>query len=120
MDAIDSKMTYAKAWVHKIAVIFVVVGGLVWLIYGASSGRINVVERILGRGGFARGIYLAVGISTLYIMFDRDTYLPFLGQTVLPSGALPEKTPERWNQKVTVTVAPNSKVVFCAAESAEC
>jgi hypothetical protein len=96
--------------------ILVVVGGIAWFIYGATSGRINLVERIFGRGRLGRVIFYAVGIATLLIMFDRDTYLPFLGETVLPSGALPEKTPERWTEKVTVDVEPNSKVVFWAAE----
>ena len=113
----DFQKVYLQAWFHKIAMVLVIVGALVWLIYGATAGRVNVVERLFGKGGaIARAVFILVGLAALYVMFDRDLYLPFLGETVIPNGALPEKTPERWTEKATVTVPANTKVVFWAAE----
>jgi uncharacterized membrane protein YuzA (DUF378 family) len=115
----DFQTVYLQAWIHKIAVILVIVGAVVWFIYGLTAGRVNVVERVFGsasRSGLARTIFILVGLAAAYVMFDRDLYLPFLGETVIPNGALPEKTPERWSEKAVVDVPANTKVIFWAAE----
>ncbi len=112
----DADKVYVQAWVHKVAMVLVITGALVWLLYGLF--RVNVVESLLGKGWLARSVYILVGLGAAYVMWDRDTYLPFLGETVIPNGALPEKTPERWNRKMTVDVPANTKVIFWAAESA--
>ena len=49
-------------------------------------------------------------------MCDRDTYLPFLGPTVLPCSSIPDRTPPGASKTVTVTVNPGSKILFWAAE----
>jgi uncharacterized membrane protein YuzA (DUF378 family) len=115
----DFQTVYLQAWVHKVAMVLVVVGAVAWLIYGLTAGRVNVVERVFGKGsGIARVIFILVGLAAAYVMFDRDLYLPFLGETVIPNGALPEKTPERWSEKAVVDVPANTKVIFWAAEPA--
>jgi hypothetical protein len=43
-------------------------------------------------------------------------YLPFLGETVLPGGALSQKTPQNANEQVTIRTLPNAKIVYWAAE----
>lgn len=118
----DFQRVYLQTWIHKIAMILVVVGAVVWLIYGLTAGRVNIVEKMLGpasRSRLARAIFIAVGLAAAYVMFDRDLYLPFLGETVIPNGALPEKTPERWTEKAVVDVPANTKIVFWAAEPVE-
>ncbi len=112
----DADKVYVQAWVHKMAIVLLITGALVWLLYGVF--RVNVVERVFGKGWLARSVYILVGAAAAYLMWDRDTYLPFLGESVIPNGALPEKTPERWNRKMTVDVPANTKVIFWAAESA--
>lgn len=117
----DFKQVYLQKSIHKLAMILVIVGAIVWFIYGVTAGRINVVERLFGLASkslFARAIFILVGLAAAYVMFDRDLYLPFLGETVIPNGALPEKTPERWNEKAVVDVPANTKIVFWAAEPA--
>jgi hypothetical protein len=49
-------------------------------------------------------------------MFRRDVYLPFLGETVLPDGALLPKSPQGANQSVNITTRPGAKVVYWASE----
>lgn len=118
MDTIsaDFQKVYFQAWIHKLAIIFIIVGALVWFVIGLT--KVNLVERFVGRAWFARSIYIAVGLSAVYLMFNRDTYLPFLGETVIPNGALPEKTPERWTVSQAVDVPANTKIVFWASEPA--
>lgn len=108
-------MYYSKK-AFKIAMILLIIGGLNWLLVGLF--RVDLVQTLFGKGKFARTIYILVGLSALAIMFNRDTYLPFLGETVLPCSMLPEKTPPGATTEVRVSVPPRSKVLYWAAEPA--
>jgi len=52
------------------------------------------------------------------IMFNRDTYLPFLGETVLPCTMIPERVPPGATKELRVPAPPGSKVLYWAAEPA--
>jgi uncharacterized membrane protein YuzA (DUF378 family) len=97
----------------KLAMFLVIVGSFVWLFIGIMTW--NPLEVYLGKG-VARVIYLLVGLSAAYIAFNRDTYLPFLGETVMPCGAIADKTPPGATKELRVQVPPGSKVLFWAAE----
>jgi uncharacterized membrane protein YuzA (DUF378 family) len=102
-----------------IALILVVIGGLNWGLYGSSQGRYNLVKTL---GNYTHPavsivVYILVGISAIWLAFKRDTYLPFLGTTVMPCPVLVERVPEGANTIVEVKVTPNSNVVFWASES---
>lgn len=99
-----------------IATVLVLVGGINWLSVGVA--RVDIVEKLLGSGLLARAVYLLVGLSALLLFFRRDTYLPFLGTTVFPSGALMEKVPQGAGQEVVIRTIPGAKVVYWAAEPA--
>jgi uncharacterized membrane protein YuzA (DUF378 family) len=102
-------------YLYKIAMILVIVGALNWGTQ-AVTGK-GFVERLLGQNTMAaRVIYGLVGLAALAIMFNRDTYLPFLGETVLPCSALPEQIPENADTKIEVKVEPGAKVLYWAAE----
>ena len=51
-------------------------------------------------------------------MFDRDTYLPFLGPTVAPCSVLQNRDPPGATREIKVVVSPNTKVIYWAAEPA--
>ena len=77
---------------HKIAIVLLVIGALNWGLVGAF--RINLVDRLLGKGtGLSRAVYVLVGIAALGVAFNRDTYLPFLGESVFPCSVLPDQVP---------------------------
>ena len=97
----------------KLAMVLVIVGSFVWLFVGVTTW--NPLEVYLGKR-VARVIYLLVGLSAAYIAFNRDTYLPFLGETVMPCGAIADKTPPGATKELRVQVPPGSKVLFWAAE----
>jgi uncharacterized protein len=100
----------------KIAMTLLIIGGLNWLLVGLF--RFDLVQALFGKGMVARTIYVLVGVAAIAIMFNRDTYLPFLGETVMPCSMFPEKTPPGATTEVRVSVPPRSKVLYWAAEPA--
>lgn len=96
------------------AILLLVVGGLNWLLVGIF--RLNLVEALLGKGYLARGIYIAVGIAALAVACQRDTYLPFLGETLVPCSVLQDRTPPGATVTIEVDVEPGKKVLYWAAE----
>jgi len=108
-------LAYYEKFAHKMAIVFLIVGALNWL--GIGLFRVNLAEKLLGRS-ISRAVYIVVGVCALAVMFHRDTYLPFLGETVMPCSVIPESIPERADIQVEVRVAPGAKVVYWAAEPA--
>jgi len=98
-----------------LAMAFILIGALNWLAIGVT--KVNVLEGVLGRG-VARMLYIVVGVAALTLLFNRDTYLPFLGETVVPCSLIPEQLPEGADTKVDVRAHPGAKVLYWAAEPA--
>jgi uncharacterized membrane protein YuzA (DUF378 family) len=105
---------YVQHKLYAVAVLLLVVGGLNWG-YVAFTG-IDLITYALGKGAVANTIFLFVGIAALAIAFFRDTYLPFLGPTVMPCGVLQTVTPEGADYELRVFVKPGAKVLYWAAE----
>jgi len=106
---------YLKAFAFKVAMILLVAGALNWLFIALAE--MNVLEMMFGKS-VASILYVLVGISSLAIMFDRDTYLPFLGPTLAPCSALQNREPPGATKEVKVIVPANRKVIYWAAEPA--
>ncbi len=109
---IDTK--YTLLIIQKFALAALIVGAINWLFIGLFD--INLVTGIFGQNAFSRTLFILVGLAALFLMFHRDFYLPFLGQTVMPCAALEDKTPSGADTSVTVNVSPNSKILYWAAE----
>ena len=108
-------LLFLQKLLFKIAIILLIVGGLNWGAVAVMGA--GFVEKLLGQKSVvARGIYALVGLAALAIMFNRDTYLPFLGETVMPCSALVEQIPENADTKVEVKAPAGSKVLYWAAE----
>jgi uncharacterized membrane protein YuzA (DUF378 family) len=101
--------------VHMIAIILVIIGGLNW---GSRAvlGKDLISKLLVDFPIVARIIFGVVGLAAIALMFHRDTYLPFLGPTVMPCSVLAEKTPDGADTNISVMVEPNAKVMFWAAE----
>ena len=107
-----------RKMLHKVSVIFLIVGALNWGLIGAF--RINIVERLFGKGSIGtQAIYILVGIAAMSVAFNRDTYLPFLGESVFPCSVLPDQIPAGATRTVQVNVQPHAKVVYWASEPAD-
>ena len=107
------KGMYINKKIYLIVIFFVILGGLNWLLMGAMN--VNVVRLILNRR-MSSILYVIIGACSLMLAFRRDVYLPFLGQTVFPAGALALKTPQSANESVEITTRPGAKVVYWATE----
>lgn len=105
---------YLSKKLYKMAMVLILVGALNWLLVGLF--KLNLVELIFGKGSLARGIYVLVGVAALSILFNRDTYLPFLGETVLPCSLLPDRVPPGATKELHITAPPGSKILYWAAE----
>lgn len=117
-DRFDSGFTssYIKKLLFKIAMVLLIIGGVNWLLIGLFD--LNLVTSLFGKGFLSNFIFVLVGLSALSIMFDRDTYLPFLGPMVAPCSVLQNKEPPGATKDIKVVVTPNTKVIYWAAEPA--
>ena len=104
-------------YIQKIAIALLVLGGLNSGFIG--SLKTNIIERLIGKTIITRILYLLIGASALFLAFNRDTYLPFLGETVFPSSILQEQTPAGATRTVNIKVKPYTKVIFWASEPGE-
>ena len=94
---------------------FLIVGALNYL--SIALFKINFIQKITRKEKIAEIVYLVIGLSALYVMFDRDTYLPFLGRIVFPCDILVESMPKDATLTLTLKVRPNSKVIYWASNS---
>lgn len=102
--------------VHMIAMVGLIVGGLAWGVYGATG--VQLVRTVFPRS-VANGLYIFVGLCALYLMFQRDVYLPFLGETVLPCSLLEERGVNGADTEVPLGGLPaGAKILFWASEPA--
>jgi uncharacterized membrane protein YuzA (DUF378 family) len=105
-----------EKWVHLVAAISLVLGGLIWGILGLTKS--NIVEYLLGRR-LALALYILVGLAALYVGLRVATYLPFLGETVVPCSILSDREPDHADTEVNLHgQRPGAKILFWAAEPA--
>ncbi len=84
--------------------------------YAAMIFKFNLAEAIGKRVPYAAVIiYAMFALSALYLAFDRTTWLPFLGESVLPGSLVPIKA-HSGNTHVEVHVRPGAKVAYWAAK----
>jgi len=109
-------LTYVKAKIFYLAMVLLLLNGLNALFLALSG--VDVLQWVVGKGAIGTLLYGLIGLSALGIMFNRDTYLPFLGPTVMPCGALQDREPPGATKEVRVTVGPHRKIIYWAAEPA--
>jgi uncharacterized membrane protein YuzA (DUF378 family) len=109
-------MEYIDKILYKVAMVLLVVGALNWLTVGVAG--LNMVSGLFGTGVVSRMLYVIVGLAAVYVLWRRDFYLPFLGDAVLPCVAIEDRSPPGATRTITIAVAPESKVLYWAAEPA--
>ena len=111
---------FSQYVVHMILVALVLVGALNWGFHAFGYNLVEMLNRFLS-GVFKRRlsintiIYVVVALSALVLAFQRDTWLPFLGDSVLPGAVVPEKK-NSGDTTVDVRVKPLAKVAYWAAK----
>lgn len=110
-------MMKGYAWFHMVAIVLVLIGALNWLSIGLNYP--NLVKSTMPNM-LVNPIYILVGLAALYLLFSRDTYLPFLGYTVVPANAFQTVVPKDADTKVTVPVVKDaSKVIYWATTTGD-
>ncbi len=114
------KKDYWETKLRMILTTVVLVGALNW---GATAFGYNLVE-LLSKNlnnlfktnyPFDKIVYIIVAICAILLAYDRTTWLPFLGKSVLPDSLVPLKTPTTSDTKVTIKTEPNTKIAYWAA-----
>ncbi len=117
------KKKSCEIYLHMICTILVLVGALNWGLIGVLN--MNLVklinENTFNSPVFESTVYILVGIAALYIGFNRNTYLPFLGDTVLAPSLIKDTGVTRENANIEVEVDGEgaSTVMYWAANPAE-
>lgn len=99
---------------YMYAILFLVIGGINWGLVGTLN-RDLVKMLFKNNTNLQNVIYILIGLSALYVAFDRNTYLPFLGDTVLPCSMINETHPEDSTLNVTINTKPDAKVIYWAS-----
>lgn len=87
--------------------------GICMLLVGVVYNLLRAYGKV---SGYDKVINIVLSLSLAYVI-GRDFYLPFLGDAVIPTGALEEdKTPLGANIETVVKVPPNRTVMYWAAE----
>jgi uncharacterized membrane protein YuzA (DUF378 family) len=97
-------------YLELFAKLLLVIGGINYLF---QSYNINLFKII--KTPFVRNmIYLSIGVSALYFIFNRDYYLPFLGKCAIPIESK-KKLENTKNMKIA-GLPPNTVVLVWGAQ----
>jgi len=103
-----------------ILIALVLIGALNWGFHTFGYNLVEMLNRFLSgvfkrRLSVDRVIYVIVALSAVVLAFKRDTWLPFLGESVLPGAVVPLKK-NLGDTTVDVKVQPGAKVAYWAAK----
>lgn len=124
----DTKKYYSnfknKVRLNMLLVAIVIIGAINW---GTTAFGFNLVKIIDdGINGLFKSdipiqevIYVVVAIAGILLAFRRDTWLPFLGDTIIPEALVPLKTPSVFDRQITIQTEPNVKVIYWGASGKE-
>jgi len=105
-----------RHWGHLVAVAVVLVGAANGIAVGLTKW--NPLQSLLGLT-FARLVYVLIGLCVIYVGTQRASYLPFLGETIVPCSVLKDQVPEHADTEVQIHgLTPGKKVLYWASEPA--
>lgn len=104
---------------HIFLIVLVLVGSINWGLVGIFNfDLVKKFGSLFGnkmQNNVSSFIYILVGMAALILLFHRNTYLPFLGHTVMPN-PLNDSIPS--GDLITKTIKnlpPNVKVIYWAS-----
>lgn len=101
-------------YLHLLARLLVALGSLNYLF----RATINVdMFKYITHPLVLRAVFLAIGLAAAFFVFNRDYYLPFLGEAVIPLG--PHKPAENLSKIKITGLPPNTLVMAWGANKAE-
>jgi len=109
--------TYQMYTINMILMGFIIAGSLN---YGTSAFGYNLIEKLNDKinnlvnknTNLGKIIYIVIAISGLILMFNRTTWLPFLGPCAFPTkGLIPNKI-NNGDIRVNINVKPNTRIAY--------
>ena len=110
--------TYQKYTINMILMGFIIAGGIN---YGLTAFGFNIIDIVNNKINnlinkqiyLDKIIYIVIAISAIILMFNRTTWLPFLGTCAFPTkGLIPNKINNDGDKKIKVYVKPNTRVAY--------
>ena len=109
------KKNYISKKFYSVAILTLVLAGLNW--GSLVIFKNDAVSSLFGKDSLVSKLFfIFVAFCAVYVGMSRDSYLPFLGETVMPCSILQEKVPDRAELKVRITAPVGHKVLYWAAE----
>ena len=109
---------YFQLMIDKFIYTIIILGALNWGLIGMF--KFNIVTFALSFFTpvyqLNRVIYVIIGFAALLKLYNRDYYLPFLGNSVFPCDSLQVKTPSNPALATKIKTKPNVNVVYWASE----
>ena len=108
-------------WMVKLRLLLLVIILIGCLNSGTSAFGYNFFEMASNkvdsdnRFNLCKIMCVLIAFSALLLAFSKETWYPFLGCSVFPSGVLHLSVPNNSDIKLKIHVKPNSKVVYWAA-----
>lgn len=81
---------------------------------GLTCVNINIIEKLKNKFYLDKIFSFVILICALYLLTKKETVLPFLGESVIPSTLIPLKK-SKGNMSINVKVEPKSKVIYWAS-----
>lgn len=110
---------YGNYLLNMFVVGLVIVGAINWGLTALGWNIVHILNKTIS-SSFKMKLYLdtiiytLIGLSGLYLAFQRNTWLPFLGESVLPNSLIPLKE-KKGNITLKIQVEPNVKVAYWAS-----
>jgi uncharacterized membrane protein YuzA (DUF378 family) len=121
--------SHFKIKIVQLLTFLVLVGGLNWGSIGcfkfdfvsSLSLWIDLKSGLTAQGKtahVAQVVFILVGMAALILFFRRSTWLPFLGQTIVPASLIPVSTNLSGNTTIEIDVKPKTKIMYWASKPA--
>lgn len=118
-----AELVYLRLKMHQVVIALVLIGAINW---GTTAFGYNLVDilhtnlnSLFQMETYSdKIIYIIVALAAIKLAIKKETWLPFLGYTVLPSNFVPLKNMDG-NTSVTVKVSPNTKVAYWSSSTVD-
>ena len=117
MNPMEKK--YWNTKMNHIVIIIVLIGSLNWGMTALGYNLVDIIKNLLNNTlkmetYIDKIIYFLVALAAIKLSMNRDLWLPFLGESVLPGSLVPLKKVVG-DTTVAVKVKPNTRVAYWAS-----
>jgi uncharacterized membrane protein YuzA (DUF378 family) len=112
---------YLDKYVFMYANMFVLFAAINTALYKMNPS-FNILSKVIKDRTFRRIFYILVGLLAVYLILKRETFLPFLGESVVPTSVfknhnnnMNSEDPNRKMINLTITAPNAEKIIWWAA-----